>query len=82
MMLGITHDEFPVSASLHAVMYAKYKEICLPNGKYDMQTIPNEVKNVHDVRNHRKGTTHLVALPENYLIRLPRLVLLHKSRNL
>jgi len=64
MMLGITHDEFPVSANLHAMMYAKYKEICLPNGKYDMQTIPNEAKNVHDVRNNKKGMTHLMACLE------------------
>jgi len=72
MMLGITYDEFHVLASLHAVMYAKYKEICLPN----------EAKNVHDVRNHRKGTTYLVALSENYLTRFPRLVFWKKLRNL
>jgi len=64
MTLGITYDKFPVSAGMHAMMYVKHKEICLPNGKYDMQTILNDAKDVHDVRNHKKGTTHLTTFLE------------------
>ena len=59
IMLGMTHDEFPVSAILHAVMFSKYKKICLLNGKYDMQTTPNKAKHFHDVRNLKKGTLTL-----------------------